>query len=168
MLLYDLRSDKPLLVKDHQYGLPIKSVHFQDSLDLVLSADSRIVKMWNKDSVRTFCCSCSLFSLPVPSASFFLCALAAPVGPWEGGAEQPSGNQHISHFRSGCVCAGAKLTCAGFSYGASWFMCTCAWGGLGLRSSGWWLGLLSPQPSCQAPGTHFIGHVLDGEKVTVK
>uniref|UniRef100_A0A9L0IG44 Nucleolar protein 10 n=1 Tax=Equus asinus TaxID=9793 RepID=A0A9L0IG44_EQUAS len=51
VLLYDLRSDKPLLVKDHQYGLPIKSVHFQDSLDLILSADSRIVKMWNKNSV---------------------------------------------------------------------------------------------------------------------
>ncbi|EDK98492.1 nucleolar protein 10 [Mus musculus] len=54
VLLYDLRSDKPLLVKDHQYGLPIKSVHFQDSLDLVLSADSRIVKMWNKDSGKIF------------------------------------------------------------------------------------------------------------------
>ncbi|XP_021571945.1 nucleolar protein 10 isoform X3 [Carlito syrichta] len=51
VLLYDLRSDKPLLVKDHQYGLPIKSVHFQDSLDLILSADSRIIKMWNKNSV---------------------------------------------------------------------------------------------------------------------
>lgn len=69
MLLYDLRSDKPLLVKDHQYGLPIKSVHFQNSLDLVLSADSRIVKMWNKDSVRTFCYNCSLFPLPVSSAA---------------------------------------------------------------------------------------------------
>ncbi|CAH7300918.1 Nol10 [Phodopus roborovskii] len=51
VLLYDLRSDKPLLVKDHQYGLPIKSVHFQNSLDLVLSSDSRIVKMWNRNSV---------------------------------------------------------------------------------------------------------------------
>ncbi|MEJ1287315.1 nucleolar protein 10 [Cricetulus griseus] len=54
VLLYDLRSDKPLLVKDHQYGLPIKSVHFQDSLDLVLSSDSRIVKMWNRNSGKIF------------------------------------------------------------------------------------------------------------------
>ncbi|EPY75600.1 nucleolar protein 10 isoform 1 [Camelus ferus] len=54
VLLYDLRSDKPLLVKDHQYGLPIKSIHFQDSLDLILSADSRIVKMWNKNSGKIF------------------------------------------------------------------------------------------------------------------
>ncbi|XP_077009311.1 nucleolar protein 10-like isoform X2 [Tamandua tetradactyla] len=50
VLIYDLRSDKPLLVKDHQYGLPIKSVRFQDSLDLILSSDSRIIKMWNKNS----------------------------------------------------------------------------------------------------------------------
>ncbi|XP_064151100.1 nucleolar protein 10-like isoform X1 [Loxodonta africana] len=54
VLLYDLRSDKPLLVKDHQYGLPIKSVHFQESLDLILSADSRIIKMWNKNSGKIF------------------------------------------------------------------------------------------------------------------
>ncbi|XP_007933320.1 nucleolar protein 10 [Orycteropus afer afer] len=54
VLLYDLRSDKPLLVKDHQYGLPIKSVHFQESLDLILSADSRIIKMWNKHSGKIF------------------------------------------------------------------------------------------------------------------
>uniref|UniRef100_A0A8D2DGZ3 Nucleolar protein 10 n=1 Tax=Sciurus vulgaris TaxID=55149 RepID=A0A8D2DGZ3_SCIVU len=54
VLLYDLRSDKPLLVKDHQYGLPIKSVHFQESLDLILSSDSRIIKMWNKNSGKIF------------------------------------------------------------------------------------------------------------------
>lgn len=79
MLLYDLRSDKPLLVKDHQYGLPIKSVHFQDSLDLVLSADSRIVKMWNKDSVRTAAIApCFPCLFPV---LLFLCALEASVGP---------------------------------------------------------------------------------------
>ncbi|XP_068928368.1 nucleolar protein 10 isoform X3 [Petaurus breviceps papuanus] len=51
VLLYDLRSSNPLLVKDHQYGLAIKSIQFQNSLDLVLSADSRIIKMWNKDTV---------------------------------------------------------------------------------------------------------------------
>ncbi|XP_038599380.1 nucleolar protein 10 [Tachyglossus aculeatus] len=54
VLLYDLRSSKPLIVKDHQYDLPIKSVQFQDSLDLVLSADARIIKMWNKDTGKIF------------------------------------------------------------------------------------------------------------------
>uniref|UniRef100_A0A6I8NIZ2 Nucleolar protein 10 n=1 Tax=Ornithorhynchus anatinus TaxID=9258 RepID=A0A6I8NIZ2_ORNAN len=51
VLLYDLRSSKPLIVKDHQYDLPIRSIQFQDSLDMILSADSRIIKMWNKDTV---------------------------------------------------------------------------------------------------------------------
>ena len=51
MLLYDLRSSRPLLVKDHFYNLPIKSLNFHGPLDLVVSADSKIIKMWNKDTV---------------------------------------------------------------------------------------------------------------------
>lgn len=61
VLLYDLRSSQPLLVKDHFYNLPIKSLNFHDQLDLIVSADSKIIKIWNKDSVRKnsesiFCC----------------------------------------------------------------------------------------------------------------
>lgn len=52
MLLYDLRSSQPLLAKDHFYNLPIKSLNFHDQLDLVVSADSKIIKFWNKDTVR--------------------------------------------------------------------------------------------------------------------
>ena len=51
MLLYDLRSTKPLLVKDHQYGLPINSIAFQDKLDVVLSSDSKILKIWDRETV---------------------------------------------------------------------------------------------------------------------
>ncbi|XP_066554505.1 nucleolar protein 10 [Amia ocellicauda] len=54
VLVYDLRSDRPLIVKDHYYGLPIKAIEFQDQLDLVLSADSKIIKMWNKDTGKVF------------------------------------------------------------------------------------------------------------------
>ncbi|CDQ59759.1 unnamed protein product [Oncorhynchus mykiss] len=54
VLLYDLRASHPLLVKDHYYGLPIKSVNFQDHLDLVLTADSKIIKIWNKDKGKVF------------------------------------------------------------------------------------------------------------------
>ncbi|KAG2467858.1 NOL10 protein, partial [Polypterus senegalus] len=50
ILLYDLRANRPLIVKDHHYGLPIKTIQFQDNLDLVLSADSKIIKMWNKET----------------------------------------------------------------------------------------------------------------------
>ena len=51
VLLYDLRSDKPLLIKDHQYELPIKSIEFHDTLDLVMSMDSKILKLWNRNDV---------------------------------------------------------------------------------------------------------------------
>uniref|UniRef100_A0A673CBE5 Nucleolar protein 10 n=1 Tax=Sphaeramia orbicularis TaxID=375764 RepID=A0A673CBE5_9TELE len=54
VLLYDLRSSQPLLVKDHFYNLPIKSLNFHDQLDLVVSADSKIIKMWNKDTGKVF------------------------------------------------------------------------------------------------------------------
>ncbi|XP_063080309.1 nucleolar protein 10, partial [Engraulis encrasicolus] len=54
ILLYDLRSSQPLLVKDHYYSLPIHSLNFHDQLDLVISADSKIIKMWNKDTGKIF------------------------------------------------------------------------------------------------------------------
>ena len=45
VLLYDLRSSKPLLVKDHMYGLPIKRVIFTEGSEeegRVLSMDSQV------------------------------------------------------------------------------------------------------------------------------
>ncbi|XP_072266189.1 nucleolar protein 10 [Pyxicephalus adspersus] len=54
VLLYDLRSSRPMIVKDHQYGLPIRSIQFHNSLELIITADSRIIKMWNKDNGKIF------------------------------------------------------------------------------------------------------------------
>ncbi|XP_073258939.1 nucleolar protein 10-like [Porites lutea] len=54
VLLYDLRSTKPLLIKDHQYGLPINSIAFQDKLGVVLSADSKILKIWDRETGKPF------------------------------------------------------------------------------------------------------------------
>lgn len=51
ILLYDLRSNKPLLVKDHNFGLPIKSITFQDDPDLVLTSDTKILKLWHRNTV---------------------------------------------------------------------------------------------------------------------
>ena len=51
VLLYDVRSDKPLLVKDHQYELPIKKIIFHDAMDLVLSIDTKILKLWDRNTV---------------------------------------------------------------------------------------------------------------------
>ncbi|XP_067007575.2 nucleolar protein 10 isoform X2 [Anabrus simplex] len=50
VLLYDIRSNKPFLLKDHMYGLPILDVDFHDAQDLVLSMDSSIVKIWEKNT----------------------------------------------------------------------------------------------------------------------
>lgn len=59
-LLYDLRQAEPWQRKDQQYGLPIKSLHWLEpttqtaySVDTeakVLSADSRIIKLWSAHS----------------------------------------------------------------------------------------------------------------------
>ena len=62
VLIYDLRGSRPLLIKDHQYGcnilffniiVPIKSTTFHDSGNVV-SADTKIVKLWDKNSGKIF------------------------------------------------------------------------------------------------------------------
>ncbi|KAK8740326.1 hypothetical protein OTU49_002854 [Cherax quadricarinatus] len=50
VLLYDIRSDKPLLIKDHNDGFPITDLEFHNSAGLVLSMSPKIVKIWNKDT----------------------------------------------------------------------------------------------------------------------
>jgi len=48
VLLYDIRSSKPRLVKDHRLGLPIKKMEFIPQQDLVLSMDERALKVWSE------------------------------------------------------------------------------------------------------------------------
>ncbi|XP_076441334.1 nucleolar protein 10-like [Babylonia areolata] len=54
VLLYDLRSGLPVKVKDHQYDLPIKDLAFHDPLDLVLSMDRKILKMWDRNTGKPY------------------------------------------------------------------------------------------------------------------
>uniref|UniRef100_V5I4W3 Putative nucleolar protein 10 n=1 Tax=Ixodes ricinus TaxID=34613 RepID=V5I4W3_IXORI len=55
VLLFDIRSDKPVLVKDHFYGLPVKKVAFHGGdADVVLSMDSKVVKIWERLSGKAF------------------------------------------------------------------------------------------------------------------
>ncbi|CAG9853709.1 unnamed protein product [Phyllotreta striolata] len=56
ILLYDVRSNKPFYVKDHMYGLPIKDVEFHYQHDLVMSLDSSILKIWDKNNVSQLKC----------------------------------------------------------------------------------------------------------------
>ncbi|XP_075214682.1 nucleolar protein 10 lethal (2) 34Fd [Lycorma delicatula] len=52
VVLYDIRSSKSLRVKDHMYGLPIRSISYNQ--ENVLSMDSSVVKIWNKDTGTLF------------------------------------------------------------------------------------------------------------------
>lgn len=56
VLLYDIRSSKPLLVKDHMNETPIKSIEFHKQMDYVYSMDASVVKIWNKNTVSCYKC----------------------------------------------------------------------------------------------------------------
>jgi len=44
--LYDIRSSKPLHVKEHQYGMPIHTLRFHSASGTILSGDAKLVKVW--------------------------------------------------------------------------------------------------------------------------
>ncbi|CAF0888131.1 unnamed protein product [Adineta steineri] len=49
ILLFDIRSDKPYFIKDHNYNLPIKRIDFHaQNDDYILSIDRKICKIWNR------------------------------------------------------------------------------------------------------------------------
>uniref|UniRef100_A0AC34RS41 NUC153 domain-containing protein n=1 Tax=Panagrolaimus sp. JU765 TaxID=591449 RepID=A0AC34RS41_9BILA len=50
VLLYDLRSSRPMLIKDHNVGLPITKIDFAKEQDAVLSMDSRMLKFWDENT----------------------------------------------------------------------------------------------------------------------
>lgn len=57
-LLYDIRSPRPYATKDLGYGLPVKSVSWIEGGSkmagdgMVLSADRKVIKIWDKNNVR--------------------------------------------------------------------------------------------------------------------
>ena len=62
-LLYDIRSARHLAIKDQGYGLPVKCVSWIEGGSrmagegYVLSADKKVIKIWNRNSVRPLCTS---------------------------------------------------------------------------------------------------------------
>jgi len=52
--LYDVRSSKPLHIKEHQYGLPIHTVQFHEASESVMSADKKIIKSWKYSNNASF------------------------------------------------------------------------------------------------------------------
>ncbi|XP_040569983.2 nucleolar protein 10 [Lepeophtheirus salmonis] len=54
ILLYDIRSSKPLLEKDHMYERPIKKIKFHTTLDQVLSLDEKVLKVWDRNTGKPY------------------------------------------------------------------------------------------------------------------
>lgn len=54
ILIYDIRSDKPIYVKDHMYGLPIRRLDFHPGMDVVASMDTKILKLWDRTTGKVF------------------------------------------------------------------------------------------------------------------
>ncbi|XP_023703334.1 nucleolar protein 10 isoform X2 [Cryptotermes secundus] len=54
VLLYDIRSSRPFRIKDHMYGLPVHDLDFHEAQDLVLSMDSSVIKIWEKQTGKLF------------------------------------------------------------------------------------------------------------------
>jgi ribosome biogenesis protein ENP2 len=68
-LLYDIRSRRPFAMKDQGYGLPIKRVSWIEGGakmagdGLLVSADKKVIKIWDRNSVRS---RLALFLLAIP------------------------------------------------------------------------------------------------------
>jgi len=58
VLLYDLRSSRPMIVKDHMYRFPIMDIKYHRCplapSPLILSTDQKILKIWHPDSGKNF------------------------------------------------------------------------------------------------------------------
>jgi ribosome biogenesis protein ENP2 len=67
-LLYDIRSRQPFATKDQGYGLPVKRVSWIEGGakiagdGLIVSADKKVIKIWDRNNVRFVC-------LPPPGSS---------------------------------------------------------------------------------------------------
>jgi len=48
--LFDVRSSRPLHIKEHKHGLPIHTVQFHSTSGLVLSSDDKLIKAWRYKS----------------------------------------------------------------------------------------------------------------------
>lgn len=57
VFLFDIRTNKPYMIKDHYFGLPIKTLDFHSTSnehDLVMSLDDKCLKLWDRNNGDTF------------------------------------------------------------------------------------------------------------------
>lgn len=60
-LLYDIRSSRSYAMKDQGYRLPVNSVDWVEGGSkmtgdgMIISSDKKVIKIWDRNSVRVFC-----------------------------------------------------------------------------------------------------------------
>lgn len=54
VMLYDIRANKPFIVKNHGVGLPVKNVEFIENEGLVASMDQTAVKFWKQNTAEMY------------------------------------------------------------------------------------------------------------------
>jgi len=54
VLTFDIRSCAPIFTKDHNYGLPIKSVIYHSAGDRLISADTKGLKIYDQNTGKNF------------------------------------------------------------------------------------------------------------------
>ena len=71
ILLYDIRAARPFALKDQGYGLPVKNVFWIEGGNrmagdgMVLSADKKVIKIWDRNSV------CSMLGSTIQKSYLF-------------------------------------------------------------------------------------------------
>lgn len=87
-VLYDIRSSRPLAIKDQGYGLPVKNVNWIEGGSrmagdgLILSPDKKVIKIWDWNSVRShFIAQINSRLTPCGSARYQFCLHKSRGGP---------------------------------------------------------------------------------------
>uniref|UniRef100_A0A6G3MET0 Nucleolar protein 10 (Trinotate prediction) n=1 Tax=Henneguya salminicola TaxID=69463 RepID=A0A6G3MET0_HENSL len=54
--MYDIRSNSPIIYKDHMYGDPIKKINFINTIngDYIMSCDKHSLKIYNRQTVKMY------------------------------------------------------------------------------------------------------------------
>lgn len=54
VMLFDIRATRPRLVKNHYYELPIRNIHFHEQDNRIVTADTKIIKIWDGETGDNF------------------------------------------------------------------------------------------------------------------
>jgi len=53
VILFDIRSTKPVCTRDHYNGFPIRKIQYHQSSGQIISADKKSIRMWNAEKLFT-------------------------------------------------------------------------------------------------------------------